>query len=59
MENYLAFKNEEEKLAVFHNPLRTLFSTLKGKRFLTSGMLGTAGLLCFLIYSPKPGVLFF
>lgn len=63
MENYLAFKNEEEreKLAIFRNPLRTLSAHRKVRDFLPSGMLGTAGLLCFLIsslYSPKLGVLF-
>ena len=64
MKDYLAFKNEEEKEkngSVSQSSLDS-FSSLKGKRFLTSGMLGTAGLLCFLIlalYSPELGVLFF
>lgn len=34
MENYLPFKNEEEKLAVFHNPLRTLSAHQKVRDFL-------------------------
>lgn len=36
MENYLAVKNEEEKekLAVFHNPLRTLSAHRKVRDFL-------------------------